>query len=368
MKTVLVFFGGQSVEHDVSIITGVMTLNSIDKTKYSALPVYINQKGEWLFGKNLYDIDEYKKLKQEKLSRVLLRGGSNILYEIKGKRLKKIAEVSLAINCMHGERGEDGSLSGLLNMCKIPIASPDILSSSVAMDKAFTKKIASALKIKTLPCITITEKDGVDGLIEKTKELEFPLIVKPNRLGSSIGINSAKDQRELESAVNYALRFGDIAVIEPCLEDFIEINCSAYLRADGSVRVSECERPVGRNKVLSFDDKYRFGKRVFPADIDKKTARTIKNYTEKLYRELRCKGVIRIDYFLHNGKVYLNEINTVPGSLAYYLFCDTLKEFGVMLNELLEVALKDGATLSSLQTEFYTGILSFTGGKSAKRL
>ncbi len=365
MKTVLVFFGGQSVEHDVSIITGVMTLNSVDKTKYSALPVYVNKKGEWFFGKELYDIDGYKNLKQEKLKRVTLTGGCNFLYLIKGKKLKKIAEVSLAINCMHGERGEDGSLSGLLNMCGIPLASPDMLGSSVAMDKAFTKKVAKALNVRTLPCVAVT--DSAD-LKEKLKGMDFPFIVKPNRLGSSIGINRANNMVELESAVNYALRFGNTAIIEPCLNDFIEINCSAYARADGSVRVSECERPVGRDKVLSFDDKYRLGRRVFPANIDEKISRAIKKHTLKLYKELAFTGVIRIDYFVVNGKVYLNEINTVPGSLAYYLFCDTLKDFGTMLNELFEVALKNGALRTCLQTEFSTGILSFTGGKSAKRL
>ena len=363
MKTVLVFFGGQSVEHDVSIITGVMTLNSVDKEKYSALPIYINKKGEWFFGKQLYDIDGYKNLKQEKLKRVTLIG--NELYVIKGKRIHKIADVSLAINCMHGERGEDGSLSGLLSMCKIPLASPDVLGSSVAMDKAFTKKIAKALNVKVLPCVTITDNSGLE---EKIKGLKFPIIVKPNSLGSSIGINRAENIIELESAINYALRFGDKVVLEPCLEDFIEINCSAYARADGSIRVSECERPVGRNSVLSFDDKYRFGKRVFPADIEDSVARTIKNYTRKIYQEMGFSGVIRIDYFVVDKKVYLNEINTVPGSLAYYLFCDTLKDFGGMLNELFEVALKEGAKRTSIQTEFSTGILSFTGGKSAKRL
>ncbi len=363
MKTVLVFFGGQSVEHDVSIITGVMTLNSVDKQKYSALPVYVSKSGEWLYGKNLYDIDEYKNLKQEKLSRVTLIG--NRLYRIKGKRVYKLADVALAINCMHGERGEDGSLAGLLNMCGVPLASPDVLGSSVAMDKIFTKKVAKAIKVKTLPFVTV---DSATDLDKKIKGMPFPIIVKPNRLGSSIGINRAENIKDLEKAVNYALRFGETVLLEPCLDDFIEINCSAYARADGSVRVSECERPVGREKVLSFDDKYRSGKRVFPADIDQKIAEEIKDYTLKIYNELCMRGVIRIDYFVVGGKVYLNEINTVPGSLAYYLYCDTLKEFGNMLGELFESALKKGANQQTFQTEFSTGILSFNGGKSAKRL
>ncbi len=365
MKVVLVFFGGQSVEHDVSIITGVMTLNSIDKTRYEALPVYVSKSGEWFTGRELCDLDNYKKLDYKALKKVSLIAGENRLYQIKGKRLHKVTEVALAINCMHGERGEDGSLAGLLNMCNIPLASPDMLSSSVAIDKAFTKVIAKALKISVLPSVTV--KSAME-ISEKIKDLEFPLLVKPNRLGSSIGVNRAETLDELERAVEYALRFGEAVIIEPCLEDFTEINCAVFKKADDEICVSECERPIGKGKVLSFDDKYESGTRVFPADIDKKISDRIKTITKKIYDALAFTGVIRIDYFVVGGKVYLNEINSVPGSLSYYLFCNTLKEFSSMLNELLEVAKIKHLKKSTEIKSYSTTILSFSGGKSAKHL
>ena len=365
MKNIAVFLGGESVEHDISIITGVMTVNSIDKEKFTPLPIYISNEGEWYTGESLFDLDEYKKLNLKKLKKVTLISGNNALYAVKGKKLKQIAVIACALNCLHGERGEDGCLAGLLNMCKIPIASPPMLPSAVSIDKNFTKTVMRALKVKTLDGVVVK---GATGIEEANKNISYPVIVKPNKLGSSIGVSRAKNEQELESALSYAMRFGENVLVEPCLEDFIEINCAAYRSADGSVRVSECERPIGASKLLSFDDKYESGSRVFPADIDKKISDKIKNITKKIYASMGFNGVIRIDFFVVGKEVYLNEINTVPGSLAYYLFCDTLKEFSAMLTELIEVALKDFAKEQTTVKSFNSGILAFSGGKSCKRL
>ena len=365
MKTVAVFFGGQSVEHEISIITGVMTANSIDKNKYNALPIYVGNDGAWYTGNALLDLDGYKNLDYKKLLRVTFVIGDNAVYAVKKNKLKKIAQIAVAINCMHGERGEDGSLAGLLNMTGIPLASPPALPSAISIDKAFTKTVLKPLKIKTLAGVTVTNTDDLEEVLNTVK---FPVIVKPNRLGSSIGVGRANGKNGLTSAVSYALKFGEKALVEPCLENFTEINCAAYQGADGEIKVSECERPVGRTEILSFGDKYESGKRVFPADIDKKYSDKIKNATRKIYREMGFKGVIRIDYFIADGEVYLNEINTVPGSLAYYLFSDTLKGFTLMISELIEVAERDFAKESTAQKTFKSGILARAGSKGAKRL
>ena len=365
MKSVVVFFGGKSVEHDVSVITGVMTLNSIDKEKYSPVPIYVDKKGEWYTGDILKDPDEYNNLNYKKLSRVTLVGGSNVLYRIKNNRLKPIDSVAVAINCMHGGSGEDGSFAGLLKSCGIPLASPPILPSAVSMDKRFTKTVMSGLKVKTLPFVFAKKESDAETA---EKNLQYPMIVKPNLLGSSIGVMRAKDKGQLVAAIRYALRFGSGAIIEPCLEDFVEINCAAYLSGNKEITVSECERPVGRDKILTFGDKYEDGKRVFPADIDKKLSDKIKQTTEKIYRELDFRGVIRIDYFISGGVVYLNEINAVPGSLSYYLFSKTLKGFTVMLSDIRALAEKEFAVSSTFKTDYKSGILSGVGSKGAKRL
>lgn len=363
MKNAVVFFGGKSVEHDVSVITGVMTANSIDKTKYNAVPIYVSRAGEWYSGESLLDLDGYKNVDFKRLQRVTFASGDNRLYEVKGKKLKELCTVAVAINCMHGGIGENGSLSGYLNFCGIPLASPSLLSSAVSMDKNFTKTALKGLGVNTLPYCELTCMEEWEGY---KKDFSFPLIIKPTLLGSSIGISVAKDAEELESGLSYALRFCKSAIIEPCLTDFQEINCAAYRDDNGNIKVSECERPVGRTEILSFGDKYVSGKRVFPADIDKKFSNKIKEITKKVYIGLNFSGVIRIDYFLKGEEIYLNEINSVPGSLAYYLFGDTLKSFTVMLDQLLRVAEQDFAIQSAVITDYSSGILSSFGSKGAK--
>ncbi len=362
MKNIAVFYGGVSVEHDVSVITGVMTVNSLDKKRFNAFPVYVDGNGEWFTGEILKDPDVYKNLNYKKLKRVTFVAGENALYVKNGKKLKLLCKVYCAINCLHGERGEDGSLVGIFNMCDIPCASPSIYSSAVAMDKTLTKAALKGVNVKTLPFIVARSFDK-----PKTPDFGFPVVVKPVCGGSSIGVSVAETEEDLKRAVDYALKFGEKAVIEPCLKDFTEINCAAYKKA-GKIRVSACERPVGRTEILTFSDKYEGGKRVFPADIDPTFAAKIRSITEKVYKTFGFSGVIRIDYFLKDGKIYLNEINSVPGSLAYYLFSDSLSGFTVMLNELIETAISEFAERSELQRKFDSGILSFSGAKGSKRL
>ena len=361
MKNVAVFFGGQSVEHDVSVITGTLTLNSIDKSLFNPVPIYVAKDGRWFTGECLKDVDEYKELNTKKLVEVTLNSGSNKLFQIKGKKIKWLCEIAVAINCMHGERGEDGCLAGLLNTCGIPLASPNLIPSSVCMDKSFTKTVMKGLRVKTLPSVTVGESLNEKEVFSK---LRLPLIVKPNSLGSSIGITKVNQKDELCHAVAFAKRFGEKVIIEPCLSDFIEINCASYRDANGKIVVSECERPVGKDQVLSFDDKYKSGKRIFPADISEKLAEKIKETTKKVYKEICADGIIRIDYFVSDGEVYLNEVNTVPGSLAFYLFGDTLKNFTKLLTELIGVATKRHNQSQSYQKTFNTGILNMGGIKS----
>lgn len=364
LKNVAVFFGGQSIEHEISCITGTLTANSIDQAKYVVYPVYIDHDAKWWTGELLRDIDFLKNPDFKKLKRVTLFAGDNKLYFIKGKKAKPLCEVSVAINCVHGERGEDGSIDGILNLCGIALASPSMLSSSVSMSKSFTKIALKGLGVKHLPCVTVSKRDDyrrVESLID------YPLIVKPDTGGSSIGITVAKNRPELDRALSIALRYGEKAIVEPLVTDFIEINCACY-RVGDDIRVSECERPVSLGEILSFDDKYQGGKRVFPADIEKAVSDKIKKTTQKVYEGLAFNGVIRVDYIVKGKEVYLNEINSVPGSLAYYLFVKTLKEFTSLLSDLIADALNRGARKSTVTKKFSSGILTATGSKGAKRL
>ncbi len=363
MKNIAVFFGGNSIEHDISVITGVLTVNAIDKN-LSVIPVLISKDGSFYTGQPLLDLDNYKNLDYKKLIPVTFIPSSNKVYQIKRGKLKPMCHISVAINCTHGERGEDGSISALMKLCGIALASPDTLSSAVCMDKSFTKLILKSLSIPCLPCLTVTNPISA----VQAEKFNYPLIIKPNTGGSSIGITVAKDRTELELGVINALKYSDKAIIEGCLNEFIEINCACFSDGDGRIIVSECERPVGKSAVLSFSDKYEGGKREFPADIDKDIAQRIKKTTSRIYKELGFKGVVRIDYFVVEDKIFVNEINTVPGSLAYYLFCKTTKDFTLMLNEMIRQAELTFNRNQNLVKIYNSGVLTQLKSKGSKKI
>ncbi len=365
MKNIAVFFGGQSVEHDISVITGVMTINCIDREKFSVLPVYVDKDGVWKTGENLFDIDEFKDIDLKKLKKVAIIGGDNTLYQVKGKKLKPIEKIYCAVNCLHGRKGEDGALSGLLSMSNIPLASPNMLSSSISMDKSFTKLVLKSLNVKTLKGVTVTNKAQVKDVLKK---LEFPMLVKPNFLGSSIGITKADNKEMLIEGIQNALKYGESAIVEPFLSDVTEINCAVYRDDKGIINLSECEKPISRAEILSFKDKYQEGKREFPANIEKKLSNKIKATAKKIYESLGFSGVIRIDFFISNGEILVNEINSVPGSLSYYLFGDTKKSFMNMLTSLIMSAERNYLRDLNFIKEYNSGILTSFGSKGAKHL
>ena len=373
MKSILVFFGGKSAEHEISVITGVLTLNSIDKNLYNPIPVFVDRKGSWLTGENLNDVAFYKKQDFKNLKSVCLLPNSNCLYEVKKSKLIKITTIECAINCMHGLNGEDGSLAGLLKMANIPFASPDIYSSSLSIDKDFTKVVLSGLSVEKLPYVRLFKKPffaktvGAIKMIEK--KLSYPVIVKPCKLGSSIGINIAKDGKSLIKFLVEAFKYDDKVIVEHALTDFIEINCAGY-KKDDKIIVSECEQPITRNEILSFNDKYLGSKtgatRKMPAEIPKEIRDKIRQTTEKIYRKCDFIGVIRIDYIVKDGKIFVNEINTVPGSLAYYLFTDSIKGFSDILTDLIEEGIKKFISENNRDYNFNSNILSTINRSGSK--
>lgn len=365
MKNVAVFFGGISVEHDVSVITGVMTLNSIDKTKFNPIPVYVNNEG-YFTGDKLFGIDDFSDLNLKDLDKVTFVNGSPILYKVKKeKKLKPIGEISVAINAMHGGLGEEGGIIGVLKSCNVAVVSPDLLASSVCMDKGATKVFLKGLGIKTVQGVCT---DSLERALSCVKKIGYPVMVKPYKLGSSIGVKKVDGVEELKSAFYGALRYGDKVIVEECLTDFIEINCACYKNGKGELNVSQCERPIGKEEILTFSDKYLDGEREFPADLPLEVSEKIRKTTKNVYSALSMTGSVRMDYFYKDKEVYLNEINTVPGSLAYYLFSDTLKGFSDILTEQITLAEENFAKDSSMIKKFNSTILKSCGNKCSKHL
>lgn len=373
MKKILVFFGGKSVEHDISVITGVLTLNSIDKSLFEPIAVYVDKQGNFLYGKELFDIGFYKKNNFKKLKKVTFLSGDNNLYSVSKNRIKKLFPISCAISCLHGLNGEDGSIIGLLKTTTIPYASPDLYASSFSIDKDYTKQVLSGINVDKVPYVRIfrnayfEKKDTIIKMIEK--KFAYPVIIKPACLGSSIGISVAKSKEELKKGLELAFLYDDKVIIEKLLKNIKEINCAAY-KSNDKIVISNCEEPIKSQDILSFSDKYLGYKggnlKDKKLDVDAITESKIKAITEKIYRKCDFIGVIRIDFILSENKIYVNEINSVPGSLAYYLFTDTIKGFKDMLSEIINEGIRRQLTYNARCFEYKSSVLNGLGSKSGK--
>ena len=344
-ESVVVLFGGKSCENEVSVITGTMAGNLL-RGGYGVYPVYIAQSGVMYTGEALFSASALRGADPDKaFRRAVFAGGA--LFALHGRRLRELCRPYCALNCCHGMGGEDGAVSGLLDLNGIPNASPDLAGSALFMDKALTKLFAKALGIRTAPYFRLGEaeyaKRGAFAL-KCVEKLGYPVIVKPNRLGSSIGVAVAEDRAKLAFAIEAGFAYDTVLIAEKYLSDRREINCAAY-RAGDEIVVSACEEPKTDNKFLTFGDKYmgegkqRAGD--FPAKISKESAERIRGYTKLLYRRMNLRGVVRADFLMSGGEVYFNEMNTVPGSLAWYLFCDKLADFRGVLTALIEQGIRD---------------------------
>ena len=371
-KNIAVVFGGRSCENEISVITGTMAANVIDGSAYNVYPVYLSQEGKFYTGEALFDVSAFRGGVEGKASEALFTDGA--LYVRKGKKLREISKIDCGVNCCHGMGGEDGAVSALFALNSIANASPDLLASSVFMDKGATKLVAKALGIRTAPYFRIGEREyarrAAFAVRCVEKRLGYPVIVKPARQGSSIGIFVAEDRASLVRALESAFSYDSVLIAEKYLSDRREINCAAY-KKEGDIVVSECEEPLTSHKILTFGDKYISGggkerSRVFPADVPAEIAARAKAYTKLLYRRLDLRGPVRADYIVSGGEVYFNEMNTVPGSLAYYLFSESLAGFARLMNDLIAQGIEDARVSQSKKMLKNCGVLNALPAKGGK--
>ncbi|WFA10195.1 D-alanine--D-alanine ligase family protein [Tissierella sp. Yu-01] len=360
MIKVGVIFGGQSVEHEVSVITGMQVIENIDKAKYEAVPIYITKEGKWLTGPSLADFKTYKEGNFKDTKEIIIspnRNDYNIYLhpEATGLFGKKIIDrLDVIFPALHGTYGEDGSIQGLFELMNIPYVGGGVLGSSVGMDKILMKDVYRAYNI---PVVDYTWFYRTDWEVNKDKviadieeKLGYPTFVKPANLGSSIGISKAKDKEGLIKAIEIAVNYDRKIIIEKAVESPREINC-AVMGYDNEVITSLCEEPLGWKEILSFEDKYvksnaKGGKssgerRIIPADISDEIRIQIEELAKKAFTVIDGKGTSRIDFLVdENNKVYVNEINTLPGSIGFYLWEGKGYPFGKLVSELIEIALK----------------------------
>lgn len=360
MKKIGVFFGGRSAEHEVSVITGMQIIENIDKTKYEVVPIYVNKEGKWLTGDSLLDFKNYKDGKFKDTKEIILSPNykdSNVYAhpEMVGLFGKKIMnKIDIAFPAFHGMNGEDGTVQGIFELMDIPYVGCGVLGSSVGMDKVLMKDV---YKANGLPIVDYTwfyrskwlkDRDEVINQVEE--KLSYPMFVKPANLGSSIGITKAKNRDGLISAIEVAIKYDRKIIIEKAVENLREVNC-AVMGYDEEVMTSLCEEPVGWEEILTFEDKYvksneKGGKtsgerRIIPADIKEEIASEIEDLAKKAFITIDGRGVSRIDFLLdENNNVFINEINTLPGSIAFYLWEGKGYPFVKLIDELINIAVK----------------------------
>lgn len=379
MKTNLaVIFGCRSVEHEVSIISAVQAMHSVNREKYSVIPLYVTKSGEMYTGPDMLNIDEFKNIplllkKSHPVS--LAREGESVFMKYSDNKLfKKNADVRIdvAFPIVHGTNCEDGTVAGLLEFLGLPYVGCDILSAAVGMNKAVFKDVLSAAGLPVLPCTKFTAREYVANKTEIlnaiSRKFSFPLIVKPVNLGSSIGISKAENITELEQAVDLAVSFSDTVLVEKAVENLREINCSV-LGDSENAEASVCEEPFMHDKILSYEDKYMGNSgskgmaslgRKLPADIPNDLSDKIRKLSVDIFKAIGASGVVRIDYLLNGdtGEVYANEINTIPGSLSFYLWEATGVKYGELIDRLVALAFKRQRNRDNLTFTVNTNILS----------
>ncbi len=337
-KTIAVFFGGRSNEREISVITGMLAVNLL-RSAFRVIPVYLSPEGGMTTGEYRSPADFRK---QSKTVHIPIRLEGKKVVRI--KRNKPLCTLDCALNCCHGGAGEDGTMSAILSYNGIPSASPGIPMSAIFMDKILTKLAARGLGVPTVRSFFVRERAWEEGRADVLAEAErfgYPLVVKPARLGSSIGIKVAKDAEELAAALDLAFRLDTAALIEAYLAHKRDINCAAYRRG-GEIVLSPTEEVFSDEEILTFSEKYeRTQGRTsrLPAEIPEETAARIRGYTERIYEAFEGNGVVRADFLISEGEVFFNELNTVPGSLSCYLFGGSLSESREFLISLIHEAL-----------------------------
>ncbi len=392
MKTrVAMMFGGKSVEHEVSVISGIQAYMSMDTDKYDVIPVYMTKNNEMYIGDSIGDIESYKNIDEllKKSQRVIMinEDGRVKLVQYPVKKLGKNVEVGIdvAFPVVHGTNVEDGGFQGYLKTMGIPFVGCDVTASAIGMDKYITKLVLKESNVPVLDARLYTLSDYAD-MESMMNDIEnvfgYPVIVKPVNLGSSVGISVAKSRVELANSVDDAFRYATKVLVEHAITNLREINCSV-LGDENDAIASECEEPLHTKDILSYEDKYVSNakgsgskgmasvSRRIPAELTPEKREEVRELAVKSFKALGCNGVSRIDFMIDadTDKLYFNEINTIPGSLAFYLWEPVGVPYKELLDRMIQLALKRERTEESLTFTFDTNILnqaSFGGSKGSK--
>ena len=376
----MVIFGGRSVEHEVSIISAIQAIHHIDKSQYDVIPVYVSKEQKLYTGKDIASIEQYRNIPRllSKSTQVVLVKENEKVYLTDSpfsKKFRKLKQqIDIAFPIVHGYHVEDGGIQGFLQMVDLPFIGCDVISSAVGMDKHVMKAVLKDFSIPVLDCSVYTKYEYENGCVLSAikEKFSYPVIVKPATLGSSIGIAKAGDDTELEEALDAAFSFSTKVLVEPAITQLREINCSVVGDAE-EAEASECEEPLNATSILSYEDKYMANasknpkaqgmaslSRQIPANIPAEMRKEIRQLAVKTFQALGCNGVARIDFLLDgkDNKIYVNEINTIPGSLSFYLWEPLGISYTKLIDRLVQLCRKRIRTEKELLQSFDTNLLS----------
>ncbi len=402
--TVAVLFGSRNVEHEVSVVTGLQIIEAIDKSKYDVIPIYVTKTGQWLTGPELSRVETYKKLSLSASASSVnttpllpsATPGTNAVTEQKRgffSTKSKLPHIDVLFPAFHGTFGEDGTMQGLFELANIPYVGCGVTASAVGMDKVIQKAIFAQAGLNIIKYTWFPREEyqqnpsAVIAKLEKT--LLYPMIVKPANLGSSVGISLAKNQKLLEQAIKVAQAFDRKIVVEEALIDMIEINCSVL--GWKTLETSVCEQPIKQDELLSYDDKYMRGEkssktsstasnsgskgmasldRLIPAPISPVLTKHIQEISKTAFRSIDGSGIARVDLMVtttkgkvtSNSKIYVNEINTMPGSLSFYLWEPSGVSFTELTTRLIELAIERQRDKDTTMFSIDSSLLENLGG------
>jgi D-alanine--D-alanine ligase len=378
-----VFFGGKSVEHEISVISALQAIESIDKDKYDIMPIYITKANEFFIGDGIDDINAYKDIPSllKRSQRVILvNDGKRVaLLKYPTKLINSIAAyIDIAFPIVHGTNVEDGTLQGYLKMNNLPMVGCDVVASAIGMDKYIMKAVLRENNVSVLDCrrylseVFQTNEESVVNDIESV--FSYPVIVKPANLGSSIGISVARNKESLLESMSNAFLYSRTVLIERAIQNLQEVNC-AVLGDEYEAEASECEEPLNGEEILSYENKYIGGGKGFksgsskgmvtlsrriPANISEAERIIIRQMAVTAFKSLGCNGVVRIDFMIDRdtNEIYLNEVNTIPGSLAFYLWEPVGISYKELLSRMIELGLRRKRLDEDINYSFDTNILS----------
>lgn len=387
-NNLIVAFGGASPEHEVSVLTAMQAIHALEDSSYHIIPLYIAKSGKWFTGEKLLDLKQY-----EDLSKLTDKAtpchfthndlGQTILEEKKSGLFSKPNQhiIYAVLTAFHGSAGENGSFQGVCEQFNIPYTGSGVMGSAVGMDKVTAKSLCRSAGIPVVEGIHFTESNWIENqgkILNKVETLNYPCVVKPVHLGSSIGVEVVNDKEKLIEAVETAFRYDNHLLIEKAISPLTEINCSVKGTAEKPV-ASVCERPLGTEELLSFADKYMrddaskgmaSAEREIPANIPESLSNSIQETSKKIFRLFNCSGLARLDFLVESEteNFYFNEINTIPGSFSFYLWKESGIGFDSLLTEMIDIAVTNHQKKNGRVLTYDTNLLSQKAVKGIKGL